>query len=634
MKQLVGFVLVVLLASLSGGRADDLDDQYIQVFNLIQEADKLSADLPNQALSKYLQAQALLQKLQQADPKWNSAVVGFRLNYVQGQIATLATKVPMPVLPGADTNAPPSAPPLSVSLTTPPTKPSKPAAPSNSDQQLSELKERVRLLQEDKGLLEAKLKEALAMQPAAVDPGELAKAQARIQSLQKENELLKASVDREKSKPAPVADAKAVELAQLALTEQKDQTTKLTLERDALQSRLKTLATQTEADNQLLKKQISELQAGNQALKPDAQAAAALRAENQLIKKELADIQASAAANSNKANESARQLAQAQAQIAALQSDNEILRLEKTAVEERYKQLSLNTSAAAIPASASAGDANRLKALERERDDLQKKLDAANKELYSRKSKGAAARVGELEDQLSAVRARLAVVEAKVVPYSTEELALLQTPQTKLNTQHVINQKKPLSELPAGSKELVIAAQRYFSAHQYDKAEEAYTKVLRQDKKSTPALANLAMIQVEAGHFEAAESNLKQALALAPEDPYLIYVQGLLKFRQKKYDDALDAFSRAAKLEPENAEVQTYLGSVLSEKGLRGPAETALRRAVELEPNYGLAHKNLAVFYITQKPSYPALAKWHYQKALAAGSQANPELEKLLEGKE
>ena len=73
------------------------------------------------------------------------------------------------------------------------------------------------------------------------------------------------------------------------------------------------------------------------------------------------------------------------------------------------------------------------------------------------------------------------------------------------------------------------------------------------------------------------------------------------------------------------------LGMVLSEKGMRGPAETALRKAVELQPSYASAHQNLAVFYLTQQPRYPALARWHYQKAIAAGSPRNADLEKMFE---
>ena len=77
-------------------------------------------------------------------------------------------------------------------------------------------------------------------------------------------------------------------------------------------------------------------------------------------------------------------------------------------------------------------------------------------------------------------------------------------------------------------------------------------------------------------------------------------------------------------------QIQNSLGLALSEKGLRGPAEAALRRAVQIDPGCADAHNNLAVAYITQQPPLVELARWHYQKALAAGHPNNPELEKML----
>jgi len=64
---------------------------------------------------------------------------------------------------------------------------------------------------------------------------------------------------------------------------------------------------------------------------------------------------------------------------------------------------------------------------------------------------------------------------------------------------------------------------------------------------------------------------------------------------------------------------------------MRGAAETALRKAIQLEPNHASAHHNLAVIYLTQKPPLVELAKWHYQKALANGHPRNSDLEKLLD---
>ena len=65
-------VIVALLLALSGARAQGPDDQYIQIYNLIQEADKLISDLqPSEALPKYLEAQTALQRFQKGYPEWN-----------------------------------------------------------------------------------------------------------------------------------------------------------------------------------------------------------------------------------------------------------------------------------------------------------------------------------------------------------------------------------------------------------------------------------------------------------------------------------------------------------------------------------------------------------------------------------
>jgi cytochrome c-type biogenesis protein CcmH/NrfG len=69
---------------------------------------------------------------------------------------------------------------------------------------------------------------------------------------------------------------------------------------------------------------------------------------------------------------------------------------------------------------------------------------------------------------------------------------------------------------------------------------------------------------VEAEHFDKAEANVKQALAVDAEDAYCLYVLGILRFRQGKYDEALDALSHSAKIDPQNPEVQNYLGLALS----------------------------------------------------------------------
>ena len=65
--------------------------------------------------------------------------------------------------------------------------------------QLGALHEQVQKLQADNTTLQAKLKEALGAQPAAIDPRELARARETIRSLMKENDLLKVSLAQGKT---------------------------------------------------------------------------------------------------------------------------------------------------------------------------------------------------------------------------------------------------------------------------------------------------------------------------------------------------------------------------------------------------------------------------------------------------
>jgi len=691
-------VILPLFLAFWGARAEGPDDQYIAIYNLIQEADKLnSGGRSSEALSNYLQAQTALQRFQRGYPDWNSRVVGFRLNYLADKIAALSARAPVPAAPVPSAVTSPGQPPSAS-----PGQPVQPAAPSDWENQLSTLTDQVRQLQADKTVLEAKLKEALSVQPATVDPRELARAEARINDLLKENDLLKVSLDQEKTRPVATPDTKvldearqAVDEANRKLAEQTRVANTLAAEKAALQSKLdglvaspanaaeleaarkaldeanrkltdqtqiaNTLATEkaalqskldglvaspaNAAEIEAARKALDEanrklaelagdkesLQTRVAALRVDAETAAALRTENQLLKKQVADLRAAPPAAS-RSEEEKRQLDQAQAQIAALQSDKEVLRLEKTALADRVKELS---AATAVPAAASrAADAARIKELERERDDLKRSLAVANKELYSRKGKAAAARLASLEHQLATLRARLQVYEARQVPYTSEELALFQRPEPRLAQPAKRASRTSVKELPAGTIALVVEAQRHYANREYDKAEEKYLQVLQQDRNNVPTLANLAAIELDLNHLDAAETNIMQAVALAPDDAFSQFVLGRLRFTQEKYDEALDALSRAAKLDPQDAQIQNFLGLALSEKGLRGPAETALRKAVQLDPSYANAHNNLAVIYVTQQPPLVELARWHYRKALAAGLSRNPNLEKMIEAKQ
>jgi tetratricopeptide (TPR) repeat protein len=627
MKQYLALFILALLAAGFGAGAQSLDDRYVQIFTLIQEGDSLAEDHAPEALAKYSEAQTALQTLQKDNPGWNAHVVAFRLQYVTNKIHALSAKMPKPeIAPAAGTNSPApvaatnAAPASPASLTENPALKTTPLAPVDLEPQVNSLKDQVRQLQSDKQLLEAKLKEAFATRPAEADPRDLTRAQERIRSLEKENELLMVTADKGKV-GVPAEDPKALEQSQQALAEANRQ-----------------LATQKEL--------VANLTRDNEALKAHARnpvaaatLLATLHAENELLKKQVADLQL-APHPADKSADAARQLAQTQAELAALQSDKEVLRLEKEALQNRVNKLTASAAKTAVvpvpvptvPVQASPADASRIKALEAERDDLQKKLASATKSASSRKEKTSNSRVEELENQLAVMQVKIDAYEARAVPYTPEELALFQKTSPASAEAAAAPAKRSIRELSPATASLVVEARRYYQDKQFDKAENAYREALKDDQKNVPVLANLASVQLEDEHLDAADGTLKEALAVAPEDAYALSVLGRLRFRQGKYDDAVAALGHAAKVEPDNAEVQNFLGLALSEKGQRGPAEAALRKAVQIDPNYATAHNNLAVVYITQKPPAVELARWHYQKALTMGAPHNPKLEELLKG--
>src|SRR5258706_5588987 len=344
MKSLFSLVMAALLLSFAGAQAQGPDDQYVRIYNLIQEGDSLAkSSQPSPALAKYLEAQTALQRFQKGYPDWNTKVVSFRLNYLAEKIAAAS---PRYAAPGATV---PARPALGLNATFALT----PRAPGTNglDSQLSFLKDQVRQLQNDNLLLESKLKESFSAQPAAMDPRELAKAQGKVQSLQKENELLKFTLTQEKAKSSRTVDPKAVEQTQQFLNEanrkladQIERANRLALEKTALQNKLASMGPGSLNSNALAATKKS-LEEANARLAQQSALAEKLTSEKEALMAQLkiasAGGEEAAAANAKLAQQSAlsaklagekeallaqvKALSAAGGEAAALPAENELL---------------------------------------------------------------------------------------------------------------------------------------------------------------------------------------------------------------------------------------------------------------------------------------------------------------------
>lgn len=677
MKRLMRIFCAALVVAAATAFAESPEDLYVRVFAVIQEADALNdSGQPRLAMPKYAEAQATLARFPTIYPGWNEKVVKYRLGYVSSKLAPLVAQFGTNLL----------ATPTPVPAVTP-AAPMKGEAP-DAYGLLRELQEELRRLQADKATLSAKLKEALSSQPAGADPREIAKAEQKNKNLQKENALLKVALTQEQSKSSSMVESSKYIEANRALAEAwgkiEEHTRALyALEQKnaALNKQLASLEKTHPAEAKDLRQQLQRAQSNltsvqslNEQLRKEKEvlearvvdltlkqsvrekdlekqlvlAKAAAKNHEQTIsklQKEKSELELLLASGSSNSSNSKKVKQLQQDLDKALAASKEDRKLIASLQKERGE---LQSRLASASAEATQAEAKRRKSLENEVADLRDKLAKAEKQL-SQKQPSKQAEV-TLIRELETLRARLAVLEAKSIPYTSDELAALRKPEVQLaltssaakNTPAATSstasagEVKPASvrrtvkELPPGAGSLASAAQRAFMAKRFDEAEKNYLDILRQDEKNVFTLGNVAAIQIELNKLDEAEKHLLTALTLDPQDDFCLYLMGRVKFRRAKMDEALNLLSRAAAANPESAETQNYLGIVLSEKGMRQQAETAFRKAIQLQPGYGVAHNNLAFIYATQKPAALALAKWHYQKAIATGHPRNSDLEKLI----
>ncbi len=611
MKQLGLLLLCAVLLRPVSLLAQGPDDRFLRIYALIQQGDSLQTDGRNaDAQGRYREALSMLLQFKKDFPHWNDSIVEFRKSYLEERVGSQAAS--------------------------PPATATAPATPA-TDPQLVAIQEEMNQIKAERDRLQAKLREALSAQPAGVDPRELVQATERLSALEKTNATLREELvmrdQKLASAPDPVrlAEAqKALDDARQSLARQTQAVTALALENDNLRKQLQQATdraavkpapeeskTSKKAEQQLAaaNKQLAEL--GGRAKKLEQELAAersrtqALQAEKDTFEKQVAELKAQLAA-------------------AAKAPAPSVKATESPATKPAEPKPPTAKEEKAMAKYQREKDKLKIQQLERERDDLNRRLRVLSRQLDDLRRQTGATNTSSGTDQLTILRARLEAYEARAVPYTAAELALLKptAPATPFSEEAV--SKRPLRQVPAGAATLLADAERALRSRRFDEAERKVQQALQLDERNVDMLNYLAATQIEQSRLDEAEGTLKRALAVDPNSPDALSLMGLLRFRQSKYDEAFTLLSQAAQLNPDNATTQNYLGVTLNQLGQRKPAETALRRAIALDPNYGEAHANLARVYAVQKPPFLELARWHYEKALSLGQAKDAEMEKLL----
>ena len=575
---------------LSTAQAAGPDDSFIQAYTLIAQADNLARlGQKNTAIQKYRQARNDLAALQSGYPDWNAAVVSFRIKYVDRKLKAIGAETPGDAAPLA-----------------------KPAAldPAAARRELALRKRKVESLENAIILKDAKLKEALSAVPSPEETKQLATLESDLSGLRQENNNLKNAIDKA---TAQLKDANTG-LAKAKADAEKAQTDLAKAKANARQA--KRLEKQLADKQESLEKTEKELASLTTTRK-------ALEGELKSFKKgnREKDLEAKVGSLEKQLAKSDSKLKATASSLATAESSNDSLEDQLKAAKKGSREKEMLNYISSLE--------KRLAKAERKNTNPASKRKGLTG-IFNWKKSGRAekAKVAELQNRLDTLRSRLEILEAEKIPYTDDEKKLFAEPQT--TEQHANTLQAKVATLPEGGADDFKAGQAALIEAKYGEAEQKFLHVLKLDEENPLTLSNLAIAQMEQGNYDDAEASLTRALKNDDKDASALSLIGTLRYRQKKYDEARDYLAKAVKLNPEDANAQHFLGSALNNLGQRKAAETALRKAVQIKPGHAEAHHNLAVVYATQKPPFTALAKFHYEKALAAGHKKNADLEKIL----
>jgi tetratricopeptide (TPR) repeat protein len=574
----LGVCVACLIPANSHSAASPQDD-YLQIYVLINEGDKLTQSGQNsQGREKYETALTRLDKLKNENPEWEPTIVKYRIKYLNEKLDSLKSAKDSSPAPKPAPSSPPATPSSSSSDSTASPQEKTPAPQSKSEAPAS-----------------------LPNSSPAVTGDDPSALRQKIISLSGELESARTELRQTKNELESAVTAKKQLQEKLASSPSPDgNVAKLQEENTTLRNKL------TVAEDSLKKAAGGEL-AGEMT---------SLRGQVDTLEKKLAEANGKSAELSRANDDYKKQIASLTNQLqmagtagksdSTLAKENAMLR---SILDRQLKEQARREAARRLVLDEFKNLAVSTEALKTQMDVLSSPLVALTDEEQGMLKVSAPSLVAP--DPGSPAGNGPTISGSSEKPASPESYA-----------------EKP--RIPDEFKETAAKATSLYNEKKFEESAAAYQQILAKYPQSIYALSNLGVVRFQQQKYPEAEKALREAIRVAPNDAFSHSVLGIALVQQEKYDDAIQILSRAVALDPNDAKTRNYLGISSSRRGLQEAAEQECRKAIELDEGYGDAHFNLAVIYATQNPPSKELAKRHYTRALELGVPKDPELEKLL----
>lgn len=169
------------------------------------------------------------------------------------------------------------------------------------------------------------------------------------------------------------------------------------------------------------------------------------------------------------------------------------------------------------------------------------------------------------------------------------------------------------------SGDYYASGNKFFREGEYEKAVEQYTKAIQLDPRNGNYYASLGATYGKLSLYEKGIKELKKAVSVTPklEEPY--YLIESFYATLDRTDEAIGFFQERSKTTPNNAFIYVNLGYAFYRKGILDMASVEMKKAIEFDSLYSLAHCGLGVIYLSLNRDEEA--EKEFEKAL----QINPD---------
>ncbi|MDH5179254.1 MAG: tetratricopeptide repeat protein [Gammaproteobacteria bacterium] len=172
----------------------------------------------------------------------------------------------------------------------------------------------------------------------------------------------------------------------------------------------------------------------------------------------------------------------------------------------------------------------------------------------------------------------------------------------------------------------VLGVSRYYLG-EFAAAADAFTRLIKIDKKNAEAFNNLALVLLEQNKLNEALENCRQAIELQPAMASARNNLGNIYRAANRFDDAVASYLKAIELGMCTAEVYCNLGAVTHRLGRYAEAEDAYHKAMQINAGFSAAYNNLGALLL-EKGELPSALE-NLQKAFQI-TPSDPEIIKNL----